>query len=72
MLEAELAPATELSQLTEPLELLTREVTESFLASCGPELELMLPDGWREQMVSAATGRGFTCCEIWMVIAGEG
>ena len=52
MLEAELAPATELPQLTGPLELLTRDVTESFLSSCGRELELLLPDDWREQAVS--------------------
>ena len=51
MLEAELAPATELPQLTQPLELLVRDVTGSFLDSCGAELELLLPDTWREHAV---------------------
>ncbi|XP_043204728.1 probable asparagine--tRNA ligase, mitochondrial [Amphibalanus amphitrite] len=50
MLEAELAPAAELFELTGPLEQLTREVTESFLASCGPELELLRPGDWREHL----------------------
>ena len=64
MLEAELAPVTELCQLTGPLEQLTRHVTESFLASCGPELELMLPDTWREQTVSGAAG---ISCSLYTV-----
>lgn len=52
MLEAELAPARELSDLTRPLEALVRDVAARFLETCGAELPLLLPDDWQEHQVS--------------------
>ncbi|XP_037086867.1 probable asparagine--tRNA ligase, mitochondrial isoform X2 [Pollicipes pollicipes] len=52
MLEAELAPVQRLPELTDALQELTQDVAATFLDRSGRELELILPDAWREQLAS--------------------